>query len=65
MGAFSIDSQLDQRLCALGFNIPDSLEVAFYVREIVGPGQPIQLRLNTHAAKHVWQENSNKVSLPP
>ena len=64
MGAFSIDSQLDRRLCALGFNIPDSLEVDFYVREIVGPGQPIQLRLNTRATKHVWQAGKLKQGLP-
>ena len=67
MEAVSIDSQLDQRLSALGFNIPDSLEVDFYVREIVGPGQPVQLRLDTRTATHTCgkQGNLSKASLPP
>ena len=48
----------------MGFNIPDSLEVDFYVREVVGPGQPVQLRLNMHTATHVWQAGKLKQGLP-
>ena len=64
MRVFSIDPQLDQSLSVLGFNVPDSLEVDFYVREIVGPGQPVQLRLNTRTAAHVWQAGKLKQGLP-
>eukprot|EP00439_Symbiodinium_sp_Y106_P068774 s657_g11.t1 len=52
VGAFSIDPQLDQSLEALGFRVPDSLEVDFYTRELVGLGQPVQMRLRTVEHPH-------------
>ena len=59
-----METQLDRSLSALGFNIPDSLEVDFYVRDVVGPGQPVQLRLNMHTATRVWQAGKLKQGLP-
>ena len=64
MGAFSIDLQLDQSLEALGFRVPDSLEVDFYTRELVGPGQPVQLQLRTIEHPHVWKAGTLKQGFP-
>ena len=60
VGAFSIDPQLDQSLEALGFRVPDSLEVDFYTRELVGLGQPVQMRLRTVEHPHGGKAGKRK-----
>ena len=55
MGSISITRELHNLLGALGFVTPDSLEVDFYTRQLMGPGQLRQLTLKTTKHPQVWQ----------
>ena len=63
MGAFSVGNWISASVhWVLIFRTV--LKLTFYVREIIGPGQPVQLRLNTRTATHVWQAGKLKQGLP-
>ena len=60
MGSISIARNLDNLLGALGFTTPDSLEVDYYSRQLVGPGQLKQSTLRTKQHPHVWKAGKFK-----
>ena len=61
MGSFSISPELDSLLGAPGFVTPDSLEVDFFTRELIGPGQLKQTILKPKTLRpEVWQTGKLK-----